>query len=372
VKVALVSPYDWSRPGGVQGHIASLARCLEADHEVRVFTPSSRRPSRDERHVVVVGHPLPVPYNRSVAPVALSPMAARRVVRALAEFRPHVVHIHEPLAPVVSAAAAAFGPRPLVGTFHAWAASHRLQRAARPAVGRVVRRLDARIAVSPAAQQFASGAYGIPLGTFRVVPNGVDEAAFATAAPLPELADPERPLLLFVGRLEPRKGLDVAIRAFLRLRSSTPRLRLCVVGDGGERSRCQEMVPPSLRPDVLFVGSVSQQELPRYHASADVFLAPSTGGESFGIILLEAMAAGLPVVASDIPGYRTVLGDGRQGRLVPPHDAFALSEAVGTLLANPALRRAMALEGRRTAASYAWPLIARRITDVYRAVLRGS
>jgi phosphatidylinositol alpha-mannosyltransferase len=372
VKVALVSPYDWARPGGVQGHIAALARCLEEDHEVRVFAPSSRRPGREERHVTVVGRPFSVPYNRSVAPVALSPLAGRRVLRGLADFRPHVLHVHEPLAPIVSAAAAAWGPKPLIGTFHAWAASSRLQHAIRPAAAQVVRRLDARIAVSPAAQQFASDAYGVPLGAFRVVPNGVDEAAFTAASPLPELADPERPLLLFVGRLEPRKGLDVAIRAFLRLRASTPRLRLCVVGDGGERSRCQEMVPPSLRPDVLFVGSVSQQELPRYHASADVFIAPSTGGESFGIILLEAMAAGLPVVASDIPGYRTVLGDGRQGRLVPPHDAFALSEAVGTLLANPALRRAMALEGRRTAATYAWPLIARRITDVYRAVLRGG
>jgi phosphatidylinositol alpha-mannosyltransferase len=235
----------------------------------------------------------------------------------------------------------------------------------------VAARLDARIAVSPAAQEFAAGALRLPLGVFRVVPNGIDEQAFAAAEPLPELADPQRPLLLFVGRLEPRKGLDVAIRGFLRLRASVPRVRLCVVGDGPERSRAQEMVPPSIRPDVLFVGAVDDAELARYHASADVFLAPATGGESFGIVLLEAMAAGLPVVASDIPGYRTVLKDGRQGRLVPPHDAFALAETVATLLANPALRRAMAAEGRRTAAEHAWPVVGRRVAEVYHQVLRA-
>jgi len=372
MRIALVCPYDWAAHGGVRGHVAALAGQLARDHEVHVVAPSSR-PLTDPGPVpvAVVGRPLGVPFNRSVAPVALSPLAVRRVARALAAFDPHVVHVHEPLAPMVSAAAAAFGPRPVVGTFHAWSDRARAYRAVAPVGRRIARRLDARVAVSPAAQEYAAGALGLPLGAFRVVPNGVDRAAFRAAAPLPELADPERPLLLFVGRLEPRKGLDVAIRAYLRLRASTPRVRLCVVGDGPERSRCQEMVPPSLRPDVLFVGRVAADELPRYHASADVFLAPATSGESFGVVLLEAMAAGLPIVASGIPGYRTVMADGRQGRLVPPGDAFALAEAAGTLLASPALARAMADEGRRTAEQYAWPVVARRVVEVYRAVRRG-
>jgi phosphatidyl-myo-inositol alpha-mannosyltransferase len=270
---------------------------------------------------------------------------------------------------VVSLTAAAFAPRPIVGTFHAWAPSHRLYRLVSPAARRVAQRLDARIAVSAAARQFASDALGLHPGAFRIVPNGVDAASFAAADPLPNLVDPERPLVLFVGRLEPRKGVDVAIRAFLRLRSSLPQARLCVVGDGPGRARAQEMVPASIRCDIHFAGSVSGEDLPRYHASADVFVAPATSGESFGIVLLEAMAAGLPVVASDIPGYRTVLTDGRQGRLVPPQDAFTLADALATLLANPALRRAMADEGRRTAAAYAWPTIGGRILDVYHAVL---
>lgn len=378
MKVALVCPYDWARPGGVRGHVAALARQLAGAHEVLVVAPSSA-PGRAEPvppaptpRLAAVGRPVGIRFNRSVAPVALSPLAARRALAAVRAFDPHVVHVHEPFAPVVSATLAALGPRPVVGTFHAWSTSDRLYRLAAPAARRVAARLAARIAVSPAAQQYAARALGLPLGAFRVVPNGVDVEAFATAPPLPDLADPARPLLLFVGRLEPRKGLDVAIRAFLRLRASTPRLRLCVVGDGPERARCQGMVPESLRPDVLFVGQVAQAELPRYHASADVFLAPATSGESFGIVLLEAMAAGLPVVASDLPGYRSVLTPGRQGRLVPPGDAFALAEAAGTLLAGPALRRAMGEEGRRTAQAYAWPVIAERVVDVYRAVRSGS
>jgi phosphatidylinositol alpha-mannosyltransferase len=368
MRVALVCPYDWSRPGGVQAHVGHLAAYLRASgHAVRVVAPASRAP--DDRDVTVVGRPLPVPFNRSVAPVSLSPAAVLRVRAALEDHAPDVVHVHEPLAPLVAAATTASGPRPLVGTFHAWSESDRLYRLAARAGRRLVRRLDARVAVSPAAQQFAAAALGLPLGSVRVIPNGVDVAAFAGARALPQLVDPDHPLLLFVGRLERRKGLEVAVRAFLRLRTARPGVRLCVVGSGPQAQRCQEMVPPSLRRDVLFVGRVDAAELPRYHASADVFVAPAVGGESFGIVLLEAMAAGLPVVGSDLPGYRGVVTDGRQGRLIPPGDAAALADAVATLLANPQLRRAMGREGQRTAAEYDWGVVGGRVADLYRTVL---
>ena len=185
-----------------------------------------------------------------------------------------------------------------------------------------------------------------------------------------DLTDRDRPLLLFVGRLERRKGLEVAIRTFLRLRASVRGVRLCVVGDGPERVRCQQMVPPALRPDVLFVGRVSDTDLPRYHASADVFLAPALGGESFGIVLLEAMAAGLPIVASGIPGYRTVLRDGVQGLLVPPGDAAAATAAAATILQDLHRAKAMAEEGRATARLHAWPVVTRQIERVYTEITR--
>lgn len=370
MKVALVCPYDWAKPGGVRAHVANLARYLQDRHEVRILAPSSEPPSRDgiDRCVVVAGRPVPVPYNRSISPVALSPRVLRRTASALRDFDPHIVHVHEPLAPFTSLAASARGPHPLVGTFHAWSDADRMYRLAGPALRRVARRLDERIAVSPSAQAYAANALKLPMGAFRIVPNGVDADAFAAAKPLPELTDPERPLLLFVGRLERRKGVDVLVRAFLRVRASNPRVRLCVVGEGPERERCQQMIPPSLRPDALFVGSVTNDDLPRYHASADVFVSVATGGESFGIVLLEGMAAGLPIIASNIPGYRTVMRDGVQGRMVPPGDAFALADAVEAVLANRRLREAMGAEGRRVASRHGWPVVGAEVEELYRDV----
>jgi phosphatidyl-myo-inositol alpha-mannosyltransferase len=370
VKVALVCPYDWSKPGGVKAHVENLAEYLSASHDVRIFAPSSD--DLDDPRVVPLGRPVGIPYNRSVAPVAPWPGAGRRIVRALEEFAPHVTHVHEPLVPALSAAAAAFGPGPTIGTFHTWSDTDRVYRAIAPVARRVADRLQVRIAVSPAAQEYAAGAMRLPMGAFKVVPNGVDYARFSTADPIPELVDPERPLVLFVGRLEPRKGLAVLMRGFLRLRATLPTVRLCVVGEGAERDRCQDMVPPSIRHDVLFMGRVAQAELPRYHASADVFVSPATGGESFGIVLLEAMAAGLPVVASDIAGYRTVMQDGRQGRLVDPGDGIALAEALEDLLGSNRLRAAMAREGRETAAGYAWPVVGKRIMGMYHDLRRAS
>ncbi|MGI8574801.1 MAG: glycosyltransferase family 4 protein [Egibacteraceae bacterium] len=384
MKIALVCPYDWARHGGVQAHVAQLARALSDDHDVHVFAPSSehrdggvrngRARAQDARHFSfqAVGRPLPVRFNRSVAPVGLSPQAGRRILRGLEAFAPHILHVHEPLVPVVSLAAALGGPTPLIGTYHAWSERDLAYRAMRGVAQRVHARLAATIAVSPVTQTYASEALGIPPGAFRVIPNGVEVDRFRSAEPIPELLDPERPLMLFVGRLEPRKGLDVLVRAFLRLRAGSARPRLCVVGDGPERERCQQMIPSSIRPDVLFVGAVDEREKARYHASADVYVAPNVGGEGFGIVLLEAMAAGLPVVATEIPAFRTVLRDGRQGRLVPPNDAVALAEALTTLLSNSKLRAAMAREGHATVAQYDWPVVAGRIEQLYHAAYLGS
>jgi phosphatidyl-myo-inositol alpha-mannosyltransferase len=366
MKIALVCPYDWSLPGGVRDHVANLADVLADTHDVRILAPASQ--PVDDPRVEAIGKPRGVRFNRSVAPIALSPLSGRHILASIEDFDPHIIHVHEPLAPALSASVTGFAEGAIIGTFHTWSDRRLVYRASAPIARRMVDRLAVRVAVSPAAQQYAAGALKLPMGAFRVLPNGVDAARFAAAEPLPDLVDPDRPLVLFVGRLEPRKGLAVLIRGFLRLRATVPRARLCVVGEGPERVRCQEMVPPSIRPDVLFVGRVGHAELPRYHASADLFVSPATGGESFGIVLLEAMAAGLPVVASDIPGYRTVMKDARQGRLVRPDDGVALAEAMESLLGNDKLRTAMAAEGRETAARYAWPVVGRQIGELYREV----
>ncbi len=371
MRVVLVCPYDWVAHGGVRAHVASLAAVLARAHDVRVVAPASQPlAGHDVDHLVVtVGNAIAVPFNRSVARVAASPAAGRRALAAIEDFDAEVVHVHEPGVPTVSLAVASRCRRPLVATFHAWSNRDLLYRSSGPVGKRIAQRLSARIAVSPAAQRYHAEALHLPEDAFRVVPNGVDVERFEAAEPLPELADPERPVLLFVGRLEQRKGLDTLIRAFLELRERRPQLRLVIIGDGPERYHCESLLPIRARPDVLFVGAVTDEDKPRFHASADVYVAPNLGGESFGIVLLEAMAAGLPVVASDIAGFRTVLQDGREGHLVPPGDVGALASTVGHLLDQPRLAAAMAVQGRITAQTYAWPRVAERVAEVYSDVL---
>jgi phosphatidyl-myo-inositol alpha-mannosyltransferase len=366
VRVALVSPYALDVPGGVQAHVTALAAALRrADHEVAVIGPGRADTGAAAGRTIGVGRALGVPFNGSVAPIALSPLAARATRRAIAAVEPDVVHVHEPLVPWAGLAAATTGSAPVVGTFHAWSDASRLYRAARPVARRLAERLAVRIAVSEAAAGYHAAALGLPTSSFHLVPNGVDVRRFADAEPFDDLVDPERPALLFVGRLERRKGLEPLIRAFTRLKTDRPELRLLVVGAGPERERCESLLPTGLRSDVRFLGRVDHDDLPRYYASCDLAVAPSLGGESFGIVLLEAMAAGRPLVASDIPGYRTVATDGRQGRLVAPGDPAALAAAIDALLDNGALRRAMAEDGRRTVTAFDWSRVAERVADVY-------
>jgi phosphatidyl-myo-inositol alpha-mannosyltransferase len=364
--VALVSPYALAIPGGVQAHVIALADALRATgDDVTLLAPGE-----GDDHLGI-GRVASVPFNDSVAPIAAWPAATRATRRALAAVAPDVVHVHEPLVPWAGVAAATSDLAPAVGTFHAWSDRSRLYRLGRPVARRVVAHLAVRLAVSEAAAAYHGAALGLPATSFRVVPNGVDVARFADPAPFTELVDPDRPALLFVGRLERRKGLEPLVRAFTRLKTNRPEVRLFVVGDGPERDRCQELLPARLRSDVVFLGRVDHDDLPRFYASCDLYVSPALGGESFGIVLLESMAAGKPLVASDIPGYRSVARDGVQGRLVPPGDPVALAAAIESLLDNPALRAAMGREGRRTAAGYDWPVVAARAREVYRSVVNA-
>ncbi len=369
MRVALVCPYDLSAPGGVQSHVEALARELRAaGDDVLVVGPADGDPGGWAR---AVGGSLRVPFNDSVAPIAWSPRSAVRSLRAIREHDPDVVHVHEPAVPTLGLTAAVRAPRPLVATFHAWSDRDRVYRAARPVLSRLLARLDRRIAVSRPAARYHADALGWPVAAFTEIPNGVHVSRFASAEPIPD-DDGERPTLLFVGRLEPRKGLEQLVRAFLQVKSEHPAVRLLVVGDGPERDRCQQLLPPTLRPDVSFVGRVEPEDLPRFHAAADLFVAPALGGESFGIVLLEAMAAGVPVVGSAIPGYASVIRDGRDGVLVRPGDPRALAAAIDELLRSPARRRALAAAAREAVADYDWPVIAARIRDCYVDVTGGA
>ena len=357
MRIALTCPYAWDDPGGVQVHVKELAERLQGrGHETVVLAPVRRM--AQEPWVVPVGRPVDIPYNASNAPIDPRPWSRGVIRGALAVFGPDVVHAHEPLAPSTSLWATLESRVPVVGTFHSGATRSRAFDLAAPLLRRVAGRLSLRIAVSERAASFAQERIG---GSFEIVPNGIDVERWSAAEPR-DLGPGTR--LLFVGRLDERKGFPVAVEAFRRLAADRPELRLIVAGDGPQRDAL-EVLPPGLLERVTMLGHVPNTELPTVTAGCDLYLGPSTGGESFGIVLVEAMAAGLPVVASDTPGYDEVVTDGVDGLLVTPRDPSALAARIELLLEDHALSERLAAAGRERAASFDWSIVIRRLEDLY-------
>lgn len=367
MKVALACPYAWDSPGGVQVHVRQLARHLrERGHDVLVLAPAWRDDA--EPGVKVVGRPLRVRYQGTVAPISFGPATLARVGREIRDFGPDIVHAHEPLTPSVGMFAALRSRAPVVATFHAYAERSRLYTAAVPVLRIVWRHLSVKLAVSEAAVGFVRSRFG---GEVRIVPNGVDVERFARGASEPATGLPEGRRLLWVGRLDPQKGFGVALRAFAQLSQDVPDLSLVVVGDGRDRPAVAELLP-EVRAKVVMVGAVSNEGLPPYHAAADVFVAPALGQESFGYVLVEAMAAGIPVVASDIPGYREVVRDGIEGLLVPPGDPSALAGALRRVLADDDLAYKLREAGLARAKRYSWDVVIGDIEAAYARALQGA
>lgn len=366
-----MTPYSWSFPGGVLEHIDALADHLERrGHAVRVMAPNDPPGFRNRilhpkpgRHtdpparVIPVGRSVPLPSNGSLANLAFSPGVFRVVRRAVERLRPDVVHVHEPLLPPVSWAAVRSAKAlniPVVGTFHAHYAEGCFHyRIFRRALTPFFRALDARIAVSEAARKTVAEHFP---GRYRIIPNGVDTERFRPAG---RERGPGK--VLFVGRADGRKGLAVLLRAFPEVLEAVPEARLVIVGTRPTDVR----VPKKLLSSVEVRGVVGGEELIRTMHAASVLCAPSTGSESFGMVLLEAMAAGLPVVASDIPGYDSVVTDGDDGMLVPPGDPGALAGALTELLRDPSRRARLSEAGLATARRYDWRRVAGEIEGVY-------
>jgi phosphatidyl-myo-inositol alpha-mannosyltransferase len=366
VRILLACPYDWAAPGGVQVHVRGLAEGLRRrGHDARVVAPGSS-PSPDP-WVRIVGRPVRVPYHGTVAPISFSPGAWRRIRSALRSFGPEVVHVHEPLTPSTSMLAALASSAPLVATFHAYLDRSRLMEFAGPALRRVAHRIDAGIAVSDSAASFMRRVIAVPV---EIVPNGVDVGRFAHPGQ-PARGLPEGRKILWVNRLDPQKGFRVMLDAFERLPPDLDDVHLVVAGDGKD-SEALRSLPASFRPRVVHLGTVAHDRLGAYHAAADLFVSPAVGQESFGIVLVEAMAAGLPVVCTDIPGYREVVRDGSDGLLVPPNDATALADAIARVLGDPTLASKLAVAGRTRAAEYSWESVLPRLEAVYDRVRGGT
>ncbi|HEX8100476.1 MAG TPA: glycosyltransferase family 4 protein [Actinomycetota bacterium] len=364
MRVALACPYAWDAPGGVQVHIRQLSEHLRRrGHETLVLAPSSD--DQPEPGVVHVGRPVRVPFNGSVAPICPDPRSRKRIREALESFRPDVVHAHEPFAPSTGFFATLEADVPVVAVSHAYMDRSVLFAGFSRAFRRVWDRPALWLAVSQAALGFLKRHVRANVRA-RVVPNGVDVEPFRHAAPI-DL--PPGRHMLFVGRLEPRKGFRTAVEAFALLAREYSDLSLTVVGDGPER-RALSLLPDDVEDRVTMAGMVPHLKLPSYHAAADLFVAPSTGRESFGIVLVEAMAAGLPVIASDIPGYREVVRNGVDGLLVERENPGALADAVRGVLSDSALAERLRAAGRARAERFRWEVVSVEVEAAYHDALR--
>lgn len=363
MKVALVCPYAWDRFGGVQTHVRSLASALrKRDHEVMVIAPSAGEVGDSEPGIRIVGRALPVPANGSVAPLSFGPLAAAGMRRELRDLAPDVIHIHEPLIPSLSLLALWNAEVPTVGTFHAAAESSAGYRMARPVLDRAARRLTVRTAVSNAARSLAATYFP---GDFVITPNGIDIERFDKASAV--AAPGGRTSILFFSRLEKRKGVDVLIRAASRLKDLDCEV---VIAGAGPQERSARRTATTLGVEARFVGRVEEDELPDVYRSATIYCAPALGGESFGIVLLEAMAAGLPVACSDLPGFREVASD--VAAFSAPGDADGLAANLRRLIGDPQERSAMGVRSRERVARYDWGALVVGVEKVYERAVSGA
>ncbi len=365
MRVALTCPYDWRAPGGVQVHVTQLAEeLLSRGHEVLALGPGSRGPSPTawSRNV---GRPVRIAYRGTVAPIAPSPLAVRDLRAAFRAFAPDIVHVHEPFVPSTSLYATLVSPAPVVATFHARLDRSRLYEIASPLFARVALRFTAAVAVSNAAAAFVRDA--VPSLEPQIIANGLDVAAFEDAAPEPLDGRP----VVWVHRLDPQKGFAVMLRAWPAIVAATPDARLVVAGDGPERGLLSTLAERD-RVRVTMLGAVPHARVPGLFRAAAVAVAPATGQESFGYTLVEAMAAGAPVVASDIDGYREVATDGVDALLVPPGDHGALAAAVGRVLADASLAASLVAGGRERAATFDWSIVAEQLVDTYERARRAG
>ena len=374
LKIGIVCPYSLDVPGGVQLHVHDLAQTLiQLGHDVSVFAPADDDAPLPS-YVVPAGRAVPVRYNGSVARLAFGPLSAARVRRWITSGDFDVLHVHEPLTPSLALLAVLSArTEPIVATFHTAMTRSRAMHAASGVLQLVLERITARIAVSALARKVQVEHLG---GGAVEIPNGVAVARFSHADPLDGWPGECRPghggAVGFLGRFtEPRKGFDVLREAFLPLAARRPGLRLLVAGPG-DPDEALEGVPAGLRDRIVLLGLVSEADKARMLRSVDLYVAPNTGGESFGMILTEAMAAGAPIVASDLDAFRRVLDGGRAGVLFPTGDAKALAETLEDLLDDADRRAALSALARVAVAAYDWPVVASRVLEVYATAIEAT
>ena len=366
MRIGLVCPYQWDVPGGVQYHVRDLAETLRGmGHHVEVLTPAQHEESLPP-FVTFSGRAVPVPYNGSMAGVQFGLVSAARARRWLREGAFDVVHVHEPASVSLSLLVCMIARGPIVATFHAATTRSKMLAALGPWARPWLERINGRIAVSDFARRVQVEHLG---GDAVVIPNGVHVPAFASGPSLPgHRRGGEVPTIGFLGRYdEPRKGLPVLLEAMRAVVAEHPTAQLLVAGRG-DPDELETLVGADLRPHVTLLGELAEADKTAFLRSVDVYCAPNLLGESFGVVLVEAMAAGAPVVASDLDAFTRVLEDGDAGLLVRRGDPADLAAGLSALLGDAGRRAELSAAGSRAAAGYVWSVVARRILAVYETV----
>ncbi len=367
MKIGLVTPYVYPLPGGVNEHVRFLYENLRLrGHDVRILTSSHGLQRASEGDVIRLGKGFSVPSNGSVGTITISPRYVSQVQRVLEDECFDLLHFHEPFVPFLSLIVLRQSTSVNVATFHAYAGFSPAMEFGRRVLPGYARRLHGRIAVSAAARHFADRFFP---GDYKVIPNGVDLDRYRRAVPLARWND-TTPNVLFVGRLEDRKGLPYLLKAFRLMRKGGSEARLLIVGSGPQEREARRYVMTRGLQNVHFLGRVSDDQKAQLFRTADVFVSPATGRESFGIVLLEAMAAGAPIVCSDIHGYKGVVHRDREAVLVPPRDVRSLAAALEQVLGDGELRARLRAEGAARAEEFGWVHVTAKVEDYYGFVIR--
>ena len=364
-RIGIVCPYGWDTPGGVQAHVADLAQYLISQgHHVSVLAPTLSDENLPD-YLVSAGKPISSPYNGAVARILFGPIAFARVRQWISNGEFDLLHLHEPAIPSIAFLACVAAEGPMVGTFHASAKRQKVIFAIGPILEPVIEKLTARIAVSEAARSTLTE----HLETDAVVvPNGIYASRLASGQLRPEWSTNT---IGFIGRFEePRKGLQLLVDALPQIISSVPDVRVLVAGPGDGQEFLKD-VAPHLARRFEFLGRISEAEKADFLHSVSLYVAPNTGGESFGIILAEALAGGAAVVASDIPAFDALLGGGKYGALFTSEDSSSLATTVIELLGDDSRRNLLRIEGKNHAQSFDWEVVAQRIYDVYEMAMVG-
>lgn len=368
MKVGIVCPYSLDVPGGVQAHVVDLARALIGlGHEVDVLAPADEDTVLPD-FVTSAGRAVGIPYNGSVARLSFGPVSYSRVRRWITEHDFDVLHLHEPTAPSLSFLALMVADGPIVATFHTSTPRSKILAAFQVVLQPFVEKITARIAVSALARRVQVEHLG---GDAVEIPNGVDVGFFADAKPLDGYPRPGG-TVGFVGRFtEPRKGMPVLLEAFRTLARELPDVQLLVVGRGDDEELLKD-AGPELAERIVLLGQVDDETKARALRSVDVYCAPNTGGESFGIILTEAMSAGAAVAASDLDAFRRVLDDGKAGVLTPVEDSAALAEGLRELLADADRRAEYVAVARQRVMTFDWSVVANQVLRVYESAMAAD